>query len=87
MPDDPAASSWSATGAVIAAARIRPPATKGETLGETSFGLAMDALATTVGAGLQSWNDRPERHQNDVLEAFRAARRLLLTDRPARSPG
>jgi hypothetical protein len=85
MPDDPAATTWSATGAVIAAVRIRPQATKGETLRETPFVLAMDALATTVDAGPQSWNDRPERCQDDVLEAFRAAHRLLLTDEPDRS--
>jgi hypothetical protein len=84
MPDDPKASSWSATGAIIAAARIRPTTTD-QTRGETPFALAMNALATAVDAGPQSWNDHPARCQNDVLDAFTAARRILLTDQPART--
>ena len=84
MPDDPAASSWSATGAIIAAARTWPATTE-QTLGETPFALAMNALATAVDAGPQSWNDHPERCQNDVLDAFTAARRILLADEPART--
>ncbi len=83
MPDDPAATSWSATGAIIAAAQGQP-ATRDEPRAETPFALAMNALSTVVGAGPQSWNDHPERRQNDVLDAFTAARRLLLADEPAR---
>ena len=83
MPDDPAATSWSATGAVIAAARTRP-ATRDDIRSETPFALVMDALSTVIGAGPQSWNDQPERCRNDVLAAFTAAHRLLLVDGPTR---
>ena len=77
LPDDPAAISWSAAGAIIAAARTNPAALH-ETLTRAPFGLAMNALSTVVDAGPQSWNDDPERGRDDVLVALAAALELLL---------
>lgn len=77
MPNDPAATSWSATGAIIAAARAHP-ATAPEASGQPPFAVAMNALATVLDAGPQSWNDEPGRAQKDVLEALTAALNLLI---------
>jgi hypothetical protein len=81
VPNDPAAASWSTTGAIIAAARTNRAATR-EAVAQAPFALAMSALSTVVGAGPQSWNDEPERSQNDVLAALAAAPKLLLGDEP-----
>ena len=79
MPDDPAATSWSAQGAVIAAAGTKAT-TRDKPPSETPFAVAMNALSTVIGVGPQSWNDRPERCQNDVLAAFTAAHLRLLEE-------
>ncbi len=77
VPNDPAATSWSATGAIIAAARPNPAAAR-EALARAPFAVAMSALSTVVGAGPQSWNDEFERSHDDVLAALAAALKLLL---------
>jgi hypothetical protein len=70
LPSDPAAASWSAAGAVMAAARRKgaPPA---------PFARAMAALSQAVGAGPQGWNDQPERTAAEVVAALERAARLL----------
>ncbi len=42
----------------------------------------MSALSIVVGAGPQSWNDEPERAENEVLAALTAALKLLLANKP-----
>jgi hypothetical protein len=72
MPNDAAATSWSATGAIIAAAQTDLGARR-ERLIETPYALAMYALTTVVEAGPQIWNDDPRRTQGEVVSALTAA--------------
>ncbi len=81
VPNDPAATSWSATGAIIAAARTNPTAAR-EALAQAPFAVAMSALATVVGAGPQSWNDESDRAQSEVVAALTAALKRLLANNP-----
>lgn len=80
MPDDPAATSWSTTGAVIAAARPKPAAAHKEAPTQTPFALAMSAVSTAVSAGPQSWNDHPEPSHDEVLAALTTALKLVHTN-------
>jgi hypothetical protein len=66
----------------MAAAR-RNVAAKGD-VDPAVLALAMAALSTVVGAGPQSWNDRPERTAEDVAAALTDAVALLVRGR--RSP-
>jgi hypothetical protein len=84
MPNDPSATSWSAAGAIMAAARSsRAPAP--ETPAQSSFTLAMSALVRVVDAGPQSWNDDLGRSQNDVLAALAAALHVVRGEQTANS--
>lgn len=76
MPNDPSATSWSAAGAIMAAARSSRAAAP-ETPTQSSFTLAMSALVRVVDTGPQSWNDDLGRSQNDVLAALAAALHIV----------
>ena len=81
LPDDPAATSWSASGAIIAAV-CTDPTIGAEALRQAPFALAMNALSTVVDAGPQSWNDKPDRAQSEVVAALTAALQHLLVSFP-----
>jgi precorrin-3B methylase len=75
LPSDPAAASWSAAGAVMAAAQRNVAANSDAD--PAVFALAMAAFSMVVGAGPQSWNDRPECTADDVASALADAIELL----------
>ncbi len=76
LPSDPAANSWSAAGAVMAAAHLHA-AEEDDDTDPQAFALAMSALSSVVNAGPQSWNDRPERTTDEVITALTEAIDLL----------
>ena len=76
-PVEPAsvfARQWSAAGAVE---RIWRRAADGEVAGVDAFERANLALAAAVHGVPQEWNDEPERHQSQVLDALAEAIFLL----------
>lgn len=79
-PVDPAsvfAREWSAPGALE---RVWRRAGDGEIAGLDAFERANLALAAAVHAVPQEWNDEPERHQSQVLDALAEAIFLLAID-------
>jgi hypothetical protein len=74
LPSDPAATCWSAVGAIIGAADA---AVASDDSRRERFALAMHAFSSVVDAGPQTWNDRPDRSAPEVVGALTDALRLL----------